>query len=297
MAMNPMQKKARTSFLLGMFLTLVITGIIIGLLIFRLAQINKAQSEITYQKVFVLNQNVLSGDNIQGMGTLQDVETKLVPSNAIKATDIAQYVTEKSSAKIELRKGTILTTDMINKEGVETTSDVRLQEYNMVILPSQLQNGEFVDIRLRLPSGEDYIVLSRKYIEQTNNDTIWISVAEEEILTMSNAIVEAYIMEGSLLYATTYIDAGMQNAATPTYVATQEVINLMSADPNITTTAYNALAQRYNTESVRSQRAVINSAKNGYSNDDIINIEKNIADEIERKKAARQEFVDSLSVR
>lgn len=297
MAMNPMQKKARTSFLLGMFLTLVITGIIIGLLIFRLAQINKAQSEITYQKVFVLNQNVLSGDNIIGMGTLQDVETKLVPSNAIKATDMAQYVTEKSSAKIELRKGTILTTDMINKEGVETTSDVRLQEYNMVILPSQLQNGEFVDIRLRLPSGEDYIVLSRKYIEQTNNDTIWISVAEEEILTMSNAIVEAYIMEGSLLYATTYIDAGMQNAATPTYVATQEVINLMSADPNITTTAYNALAQRYNTESVRSQRAVINSAKNGYANDAITNIEKNIADEIERKKAARQEFVDSLSVR
>ena len=36
MAMNPMQKKARISFLLGMFLTLIITGVIIGFLVFQL---------------------------------------------------------------------------------------------------------------------------------------------------------------------------------------------------------------------------------------------------------------------
>ena len=41
MAMNPMQKKARTSFLLGMFLTLIITGIIIALLIMQLGKIKK----------------------------------------------------------------------------------------------------------------------------------------------------------------------------------------------------------------------------------------------------------------
>lgn len=39
MAKNPMQRKARNSFILGMFITLVITGIIIGLLVFKLINI------------------------------------------------------------------------------------------------------------------------------------------------------------------------------------------------------------------------------------------------------------------
>ena len=34
MAMNPMQKKARTSFLTGVLVTLIITGLIIGVLLF-----------------------------------------------------------------------------------------------------------------------------------------------------------------------------------------------------------------------------------------------------------------------
>ena len=43
MAMNPMQKKARTSFLLGMFLAVVILGIVIGLLIMQIVKMNKEQ--------------------------------------------------------------------------------------------------------------------------------------------------------------------------------------------------------------------------------------------------------------
>lgn len=34
MAMNPMQKKARTSFILGVVITLLLTGIVIALLLF-----------------------------------------------------------------------------------------------------------------------------------------------------------------------------------------------------------------------------------------------------------------------
>jgi len=301
MAMNPMQKKARTSFLLGMFLTLIITGIIIGLLIFKLGQIKKEQEAIQYQKVYVLSQDVLSGDNIEGAGKIQEIEARFVPNNAIKSADMAEYITEKTTAKIELRKGTVLTTDMVNKEGVEKTSDVRLQEYNMVVLPSQLEEGESVDIRLRLPSGEDYIVLSKKHVEQTNEDTIWINVAEEEILTMSNAIVEAYIMEGSLLYATTYADAGMQAASTPTYIVSSNVLRIMDVNPNITKEAWDNLATRYNKqggsfqEKASQQREVINNEKGKYSQDEKQNIEQNVVDEIERKKAARQQFVDGLA--
>lgn len=294
MAMNPMQKKARTSFLLGMLLTLVITGIVIAFLILQLSKIKQEQAAIVYQKVYVLDSDVISGDALSGKGTLKEIEVAAVPSNAITSGNMASYISENSTAKIAVRKGTVLTTDMVNVDGKEASADIRMQEYNMVLLPSQLEEGETVDIRLRLPSGEDYIVLSKKYIEQTDSDTIWIKIAEEEILTMSNAIVEAYIMEGSLLYATTYIDAGMQNASTPTYIAKQSVIDLMNADPNITVTAMNALSQRY-TEAARNQRGTINSAVNGYNDDALSNIETKLAEELEKQKTARQMYVDGLS--
>ncbi len=294
MAMNPMQKKARTSFLLGMFLTLIITGLIIGFLILQISKMNQEKAQVVYQMAYVLNADVQSGDKLQGAGALKQIETSVVPNNAIKAENMGEFLTEAAVARISLRKGTILTTDMVNQNGVENTSDVRLQEYNMVVLPSQLEEGQHVDIRLRLPSGADYIVLSKKYVEQTDATTIWIEVTEEEILTMSNAIVEAYIMEGSLLYATTYTDAGMQNASSPTYIVSQEVINLMNVDPNITATAMSALVQRY-TDDARRQRDTINSALNGYSENALPNIEANLAESVEKQQTARQQYVDGLA--
>ena len=41
MAVNPMQRKANNSFLLGVVITLFITGIIIALLLMQLSKINK----------------------------------------------------------------------------------------------------------------------------------------------------------------------------------------------------------------------------------------------------------------
>lgn len=294
MAMNPMQKKARTSFLLGMFLTLIITGIIIAFLILQVSKMKQEQSAIEYEQVYVLNKEVLSGDTILGAGTLKEVEKTYAPSNAITSKNQAMYLTDVATAKIGLKAGTVLTADMINIEGKENSADVRLQEYNMIILPSQLEEGESIDVRLRLPTGEDFIVLSKKYVKQASSDTVWIEVSEDEILTMSEAIVDAYIMEGSLLYATTYVDAGMQNAAIPTFVASQSVISLMNSDPNITTTAMNALSQRY-TEAARSQRGSINAALNGYGEDALTNVETNLEESIEKQKAARQAYVDGLS--
>ena len=45
MAKNPMQRKAQNSFLLGMLITLLITGIIIAVLVIQLTEITKEQNE------------------------------------------------------------------------------------------------------------------------------------------------------------------------------------------------------------------------------------------------------------
>ena len=45
MASNPMQRKARNSFLLGMVVMLLITGVIIGFLFMQLMNKNKKEKE------------------------------------------------------------------------------------------------------------------------------------------------------------------------------------------------------------------------------------------------------------
>ncbi len=278
MAMNPMQKKARTSFLLGMFVTLIITGIIIALLFMQISKMKKDEAAIQYVDAYVVNEDVSSGDNIDGKIKKQTVRADACPNNAIGASNYADFISESTTAKISLRKGTILTNEMILTDGAEVSSDQRLQEYNMVNLPSQLTEGETVDIRLRLPSGVDYIVLSKKH---------------DEILLMSNAIVEAYIMEGAELYATTYVDAGMQSSSSLTYVASQDVINLLNVDPNITAEAKSALAQRYSDET-RAQRSTINNDLGKYTDDAKANIEAGVSESIEKQKTARADYVAGL---
>ena len=293
MAMNPMQKKARTSFLLGVFVTLIITGIIIALLFMQISKMKKDEAAIQYVDAYVVSEDVSSGDNIDGKIIKQTVRADACPDNAIGASNYADFISESTTAKISLREGTILTNEMIYTDGAEVSSDQRLQEYNMVNLPSQLTEGETVDIRLRLPSGVDYIVLSKKHVEQTSEDTIWIKVREDEILLMSNAIVEAYIMEGAELYATTYVDAGMQDSSSLTYVASQDVINLLNVDPNITAEAKSALAQRYSDET-RAQRSAINKDLENYTDDAKTNIEAGVSESIEKQKTARADYVAGL---
>ena len=312
MAMNPMQKKARTSFLLGMFLTLLITGIIIGILIYMLGQEKSKQTSITYKQVYVVSKEIKSGERVIDINDYENtnlklinVDATLVPSNAIipAVKDLngkvisgnsSNFLTDSTTAKIGMEINTVLTEDMLNADGKGDSSDVRLQEYNMIILPTQIQANESVDIRLRLPTGEDYIVLSKKYVENVNANTIWIKVREDEILTMSNAIVEAYIMEGSLLYATTYVDAGVQDSSTPTYIAKNSVISLMNSDPNITAVAKNALVSRY-TEDARAQRELVQQAINNFSDTALDNIKEKTQEEIQKQQTARQEYITSLT--
>ena len=60
MATNPMQRKARNSFLLGMILTLLITGIIIVLLFLQMKKLNdeKVAEEAAKVNVYAINQDV-----------------------------------------------------------------------------------------------------------------------------------------------------------------------------------------------------------------------------------------------
>ena len=171
----------------------------------------------------------------------------------------------------------------------------------MLRLSSQIAAEDYIDIRFRMPSGEDYIVVSKKKVEIPQIDgvysatTIWLQLTEDEILTMSNAIVENYMIEGSVLYTAKYVEPGTQEKATPTYVPSEAVQNLLrNNDSNILNTAKLALLTRYQGNS--DVRNNINNTKNSIDPDDVAtNISTGVKQEVSTAQEQRQDYLDALS--
>ena len=85
MAINPMQRKARNSFLLGMILTLLVTGVVIVLLFLQMKKLNdeKVAEEAAKVNVYTINQDVKSGQIITNdMLVKLKVNKNTIPSNA-----------------------------------------------------------------------------------------------------------------------------------------------------------------------------------------------------------------------
>ncbi len=294
MATNPMQRKARNSILLGIVIGLIIGGIVIALLFMQLTKLQqemKEQKQATKQ-VYVLAKDVKSGDKIDSSMLVQKAAIQdVIPTDYITLNDI----TDNTIAKLDLTKGCVLSKALIQKSNEKITSDLRRQEYNMIVLPQRLEVGSYIDIRIRLEDGQDFIVISKKEVLDVTEDTIWMNLYEEETLLMSNAIVEAYQMPGAKLYATTYVEPGNQTNANVTYFPSNEVINLINADSNITNEARTALAARY-TDALKAKRAQsINSQLNAHSEEAQENIHSNVEQEITNSKDARKEYIDSLN--
>ena len=310
MAMNPMQRKANNSFLLGILITLIITGVIIGFLIIQVSKLNKEleSNEAKKVNVYVVLDTIKSGETITE-DKLQLIETTLGTvdtSNYItylETQDVENPATGEietnytQKAKVDLNPGTILTNDLLY-EGEALASDVRSQEYNVITLPTQLTTGDYIDIRLRTPDGRDFIVASHKEVTiptildiETAN-CIWINLTEEEILMMSGAIVETYKMNGAKLYATKYIEPGIQEAAIATYAPSDEVIALMERDPNIVAEAKQAILNTINTEK-DAKRQGINGAIN--NEDAVDNVIDKTEEEITSLKEERETYIESLS--
>lgn len=300
MAMNPMQRRARNSFLTGMLVTLVVMAVVVVLLLAKINQLNEDKEKLMAQqkKYFVAAEDIRSGDEVTQDSIKEEiVQTKVNKDDNLTTSDFFEVDEDGNEflveyiSKIDLPAGTIVTKDMVSEVGEEVTADQRIQEYNMIILPSQLVNGDYIDVRFSLPSGVDYIVLAKKKVLQCTSNTIWLKLTEEEILTLNNAIVEAYQATGSKLYANVYVEAGLQEAATPTYPPNQAVMGQIEKDPNIVGEARNALYARYNSQAQADSRILqIDSAVVQNTSA----IQSGIQSEANALKSAREAFVSEL---
>lgn len=290
-----MQKKARNSFLLGMIITLIVCAIIgVILYIAVIGPENKASKEKgTATKAYALNRDVKSGQEITA-DMLSPINTysNLIPQNYIDSTILTSVESgKKVVAKVDLYKNTILTASTVTTEENTVTKDVRTMEYNMLTLPINLTIGDYVDIRITFPDGQDFIVIAKKEIKNIQGNTVTFDMSEADIVMLNSAIVESYIMKASNIYIAKYVEPGMQEKAANTYVPTAEVIRLIETDSNIVSTAKNELTSRFDAN-IRSQ---MNSTVNQYSEQGLTNVEEGIQKQIEDAKKAREEYLSSLA--
>lgn len=255
MAVNPMQRRARTSFLLGFIVALIIMAVVVFVLLSRIKALNDAQEALEQLQVdrYVALEDLVSGQEVTMENfSLEKVRTNVLEDDIVSAEDFEYYdegtgetVPVQKMMKINVPAGTIVTKDMLDDVDDPTTSDQRIQEYNMFLLPSHLKSGDYIDIRFQLPSGQDYIVLSKKKVLMSSQTGIWLKLSELELLTINNAIVEAWTIKGSKIYAIEYSEAGMQDSAAVTYPVSNETMQLINSNPNIVEEAKQALWARY----------------------------------------------------
>lgn len=307
--MNPLERKARNSFIKG----LVVAGLIgligiIVLVIILMRMRGEEQARLDAQKnVYVLRTAVQSGTVItQDMFTTVGADANVAPTDALTASTFNTLAYDEEGnelevvAKIDIAANTIVTANMLTTTDNINTDDVRVEEYNMISLPADLETGDTVDVRLRMPDGTNYIVVSKKKVTVMDQggipslNTISLELSEGEILMMSNAIVESYIMEGSRLYLTRYVEPGMQAGAITTYVPSGDVQNLIAQDPNIVNEAKQELVNRINTYG-QLNRGNINDELNSIEADDRADaVSEGTTSEISSAQDARQSYLDSM---
>lgn len=311
MPANPMQRKVRNSFLIGM-LVMLIVAILIGAIIYvtmvsPLLKEKEAEANVQYKLVYLINNvnGIESGKTIQSTDVIvASLPSDKTPEDAIIATQAeldgtlpidvessvisnndSEGLTYTNAARCDIAKGTILSLSVLKRENLDPTS--RIIEYNMLTLPTMLEVEDYVDVRIAFPNGQDLLVVAHKSVEEINGaNTISLFLSEAEILMMNSAIIENYVVKGSNMYVTKYrtnqaVDE-IKNQIT--YVPTQEVKDLVAANSNISKDAQRAIAN--GDSSIRNQ---INSQIQQYEEERNMNIENGINIQINNARTTRQE--------
>ncbi|CAM3661147.1 MULTISPECIES: SAF domain-containing protein [Paenibacillus] len=202
----------------------------------------KTIEEQSRRSVWTVARTVPAGGTVKA----EDLKSVPMPANLVPQGMITdQNAVIGKSAKIELQPGTPLMPSMLY-ESAPIPKDLRVQEFHVIQLPSNLQKGQYIDVRINFPTGEDFVLLAKKKARELSGNVIWLEMNEMDILRTSSAIIDAYL-QGARLYALPYIEPGLQESAVVNYPANPKVLDLMEHDPNLLEKATTELARQLRT--------------------------------------------------
>jgi tetrahydromethanopterin S-methyltransferase subunit G len=224
--------------------------------------------------VYQLNTSAKSGTQMQDFqfSTIEIPEYS-VPENAIASLeDIEGFY-----YKISLSSGTIITSDMLMQQKLtddERTLDVVLDE-----IPIGIEVGDYVDIRIAFPLGQDYIAMTHKEVVEINGSTLKLIVSQQDFYSYQSMQTDEALYSSTKAYGSTYIEGGMQVAAQQYYPVSLDVLKTMLLDPNIDTSDYSDVLKRRE----QLEKQLLNSNKVTI-NDTVTNGKQTLADKFKEAK-------------
>lgn len=228
--------------------------------------------------------------------TIEDLEIREVPVSFLNDT----YILDPSEVvgnyyKVALQPGSPLLQDLVMRTPMDDTT--RYYDIVTSLLPVGIKVGDYVDLRLVYPLGEDYIVLSHKRIEELNARTVKVKLDETEINMYQGSLVDHYLQkeQGSQMYLTEYVEPGVQKEAERYYAVPKNILAVITANPNIVeklNATLNNATRGIIDKSMKDITDEIGQKINSGRNDQSSKINEGVT-EVENK---RQEVQDSLGV-
>lgn len=187
---------------------------------------------------------------IGSMGTVYQTSTRVYSGKEIKDTDLIEVsipisamgestITDKSLLvgqhyKVDIKPGTILTYDLLMSETADNTRKKFQRALNFTSLPVGIVENDYVDIRLMLPNGEEFVVFSHIQVKSINETTLLFDISEEDNVIINSMIQDASNYAGyCVFYLMKYLEPGYDTDTVAFYPVQHEMENFVRWNPNI----------------------------------------------------------------
>ena len=143
-----------------------------------------------------------------------------------RITELENLLSQKTESEKE---------NTIEEETVPLKAEkIRETEYDFISLPSNISEGDYMDIRIRYIEGSDYIVASHKKIIAIDRErgSVILPVTEEELLLLDSAETDRTLYTGTKVYVTKYSNTD-ENISVVNYSPSLNIKNLIKTNPNI----------------------------------------------------------------
>lgn len=172
--------------------------------------------------------------------------------NVIKEEDLVEITIPQSSVndttvlsisdivgklyKVDIQPGTTMTKNLVMSE--EFTEAIYEQDMTFSYLPLGLTEADYIDIRLTLPYGETFYVMSHKRVEkvfiESNTIKVWLTAAEQALWKSCMKDVALHTDQGIELFVTKYVEPGVNLGVSSFYPIRLEMEAPTNLNVNIT---------------------------------------------------------------
>lgn len=164
-------------------------------------------------KVDIKSGNTIKDSDLESI----QVSTMFSAGYTTKAEDLVGNV-----AIADIAEGSYITKDFVYP--VEIKSDYRTLDVICDKSPIGFNIGDTIDVRITFPNGQDFILLSKKLINDVYGNVVQIVVDEKDILIYKSAEADwaRFTKNGTAgaavqIYCTTYVAAGAQTSSSQYY--------------------------------------------------------------------------------